>query len=71
MEPAQKSDFFQLRLEQTQKHLSPTDMLRLFPLIIRCLESICFRNVQNALYYLWVANHWRTHGRVQGGPGPK
>ena len=30
MEPAQKSDFSQLRLENTQKHLSPTDMLRLF-----------------------------------------
>ena len=30
MEPAQKSDFPQLRLENTQKHLSPTDMLRLF-----------------------------------------
>ena len=30
MEPAQKLDSCQLRLEQTQKHPSPTDMLRLF-----------------------------------------
>ena len=30
MEPAQKSDSRQLRLEQTEKHSSPTDMLRLF-----------------------------------------
>ena len=47
MEPAQKSDFSQLRLENTQKHLSPTDMLRLFfsaALIIRGLENICFRS---------------------------
>ena len=30
MEPAPKSDFSQLLLENTKKHLSPTDMLRLF-----------------------------------------
>ena len=55
MEPAQKSDFSQLRLENTQKHLSPTDMLRLFfsaALIIRGLESICFRNGQVTLLRL-------------------
>ena len=30
MEPAQKSDFSQPRREYTHRHLSPTDMLRLF-----------------------------------------
>ena len=30
MEPAQQLDFTQRRLEQRQKHLSPTDVLRLF-----------------------------------------
>lgn len=47
MEPAQKSDFCQLQLEHTQQHLSPTDMLQLFLLIICCLKSICDRAQEN------------------------
>ena len=30
MEPAQQLDFTQHRLEQRRKHLSPTDVVRLF-----------------------------------------
>ena len=57
MEPAQKSDFSQLRLENTQKRLSLTDMLRLFssdyPWPRKHLLSQWTSPVI-ALNYLWV-----------------
>ena len=48
MEPAQKSHFYQLRLEQAQKHLSLTDMLWLpsseYPAaFITCNEQVMFQ----------------------------
>ena len=40
MEPAQKSDFTQLRLEQRQKHLSRQICFDYFPLIVVHIQNI-------------------------------
>ena len=50
MEPAQKSDFSQLRREyQPQTPLPDRYASIVFPLIIQSLKSICFRNGQVTL----------------------